>query len=268
MPAQTTGLPTALQTGDCAADCAAGAGLPTELAQLLHISALDVPQVRSPQHPAPWTMARAFQQASATGRGPRRRLRGSRRDRARERRLAARERPLGPSGQRRDRPHGRHVGSHAGLRRAATSWPSPSSTNSASTSRWREVSPHLIRAIIAVEDQRFYTHHGFDLIRIASAASTNVRRGRAAQGGSTITQQLARQSFLTPDKTIRRKLQELILAERIEVLYQKAADPRAVPEQGLFRRRSVRRRSGVARLLRQARLGVVAVRRPRCSPAW
>ena len=85
-----------------------------------------------------------------------------------------------------------------------------------------EVSPHLVHAIIAVEDQRFYTHHGFDLIRIASAALVNVRRGRAAQGGSTITQQLARQSFLTTDKTIRRKLQELILAERIEVLYQKA----------------------------------------------
>jgi penicillin-binding protein 1A len=85
-----------------------------------------------------------------------------------------------------------------------------------------EVSPNLIHAIIAVEDQRFYSHHGFDLIRIASAALTNLRRGRAAQGGSTITQQLARQSFLTTDKTIRRKLQELILAERIEVLYQKA----------------------------------------------
>ena len=85
-----------------------------------------------------------------------------------------------------------------------------------------EVSPHLVHAIVAVEDQRFYNHHGFDLIRIASAALTNLRRGRAAQGGSTITQQLARQSFLTTDKTIRRKLQELILAERIEVLYQKA----------------------------------------------
>jgi 1A family penicillin-binding protein len=84
------------------------------------------------------------------------------------------------------------------------------------------MSPHLIRAIIAIEDQRFYSHHGFDLIRIASAALTNVRRGRAAQGGSTITQQLARQSFLTTDKTLRRKLQELILAERIEVLYPKA----------------------------------------------
>src|SRR6185436_19846487 len=84
-----------------------------------------------------------------------------------------------------------------------------------------DVSPHLVHAIIAVEDQRFYTHHGFDLIRIASAAFANVRRGRAAQGGSTITQQLARQSFLTTDKTIRRKLQELILAERIEWAYEK-----------------------------------------------
>ena len=83
------------------------------------------------------------------------------------------------------------------------------------------VSPHLIRALVAVEDQRFYDHHGFDLMRIGSAALANVRHRRAAQGGSTITQQLARQSFLTPDKTLRRKLQELILAERIESAYAK-----------------------------------------------
>jgi penicillin-binding protein 1A len=84
------------------------------------------------------------------------------------------------------------------------------------------VSPQLVRAIVAIEDQRFYSHHGFDVIRIASAALVNLRRGRAAQGGSTITQQLARQSFLTTDKTLRRKLQELILAERIEVSYEKS----------------------------------------------
>ena len=83
------------------------------------------------------------------------------------------------------------------------------------------VSPNLIRALVAVEDQRFYDHHGFDLMRIGSAALANVRHRRAAQGGSTITQQLARQSFLTPDKTLRRKLQELILAERIESAYTK-----------------------------------------------
>ena len=83
------------------------------------------------------------------------------------------------------------------------------------------MSPNLTKAILAIEDQRFYEHHGFDLVRIASAAVANVRHGRAAQGGSTITQQLARQSFLTPDKTYRRKLQELILAARIERMYTK-----------------------------------------------
>jgi len=87
--------------------------------------------------------------------------------------------------------------------------------------RLSDISPNLIRALIAVEDQRFYEHHGFDLVRIGSAAVANLRSWRAAQGGSTITQQLARQSFLTPDKTMHRKFQELILAERIEGAYTK-----------------------------------------------
>ena len=85
-----------------------------------------------------------------------------------------------------------------------------------------DVSPHLVHALVAVEDQRFYDHNGFDLVRIGAAALTNLRSGRRAQGGSTITQQLARQSFLTPDKTLRRKAQELILASRIERLYTKS----------------------------------------------
>jgi 1A family penicillin-binding protein len=84
-----------------------------------------------------------------------------------------------------------------------------------------QMSPHLIDAIVATEDQRFRDHHGFDLVRIASAAMANQRSRRAAQGGSTITQQLARQSFLTPAKTVRRKIQELILASRIERMYPK-----------------------------------------------
>jgi 1A family penicillin-binding protein len=84
-----------------------------------------------------------------------------------------------------------------------------------------EVSPNLTKAITSIEDQRFYDHHGFDLVRIASAALANVRHNRRAQGASTITQQLARQSFLTPNKSYRRKLQELILAVRLERLYTK-----------------------------------------------
>jgi 1A family penicillin-binding protein len=85
-----------------------------------------------------------------------------------------------------------------------------------------EISPNLVRAILAVEDQRFYDHRGFDVVRIASAALSNMRHARAAQGGSTITQQLARQSFLTSEKTIRRKLQELILAAEIERQFSKS----------------------------------------------
>jgi penicillin-binding protein 1A len=83
------------------------------------------------------------------------------------------------------------------------------------------ISPNLVHAILDIEDQRFYNHRGFDIVRIGSAAIANLRHRRAAQGGSTITQQLARQSFLRPDKTFHRKIQELILAARIEHLYSK-----------------------------------------------
>jgi penicillin-binding protein 1A len=84
-----------------------------------------------------------------------------------------------------------------------------------------EISPNLVHALVAIEDLRFYDHHGFDPFRIVSAGFANIRHRRAVQGGSTLTQQLARQSFLTPDKTLRRKLQELILAGRLERLYSK-----------------------------------------------
>ncbi len=78
------------------------------------------------------------------------------------------------------------------------------------------VSKHVVDAILAVEDQRFYDHGGVDVVRVLGAAVNNLREGRAAQGGSTLTQQLARQSFLTPDKTYRRKLKEVLVAARLE----------------------------------------------------
>jgi len=83
------------------------------------------------------------------------------------------------------------------------------------------VSPNLTHAILAVEDRRFYTHDGVDVIRLAGALLHDVVNNRAEQGGSTITQQLARLSFLTPDKTIRRKLQELVLSRRLERAFTK-----------------------------------------------
>lgn len=87
--------------------------------------------------------------------------------------------------------------------------------------RLDDVSPRVLQAIIAIEDQRFYSHQGYDPVRLVAAAVANVRARRAVQGASTITQQLARQSFLTPDKTLRRKLSEIVLANRIERLFTK-----------------------------------------------
>ena len=78
------------------------------------------------------------------------------------------------------------------------------------------VSKRLVNAILAIEDQRFYDHSGIDVVRVAGAALNNVLEGRLAQGGSTLTQQLARQSFLTPDKTLRRKITEIFVAARLE----------------------------------------------------
>ena len=83
------------------------------------------------------------------------------------------------------------------------------------------ISPHLRRAIVAFEDQRFEDHRGIDYVRILGAAWADLRAGRKAQGGSTITQQLARQTFLTREKRLWRKLREIALAMRIEGMYTK-----------------------------------------------
>ena len=83
------------------------------------------------------------------------------------------------------------------------------------------MSRNLIAAVLSVEDQRFFDHTGVDAIRVGAAVLRNVQEGRRAEGGSTITQQLARQSFLSRDKTYRRKLKEVILATYIESLYTK-----------------------------------------------
>ncbi len=77
--------------------------------------------------------------------------------------------------------------------------------------------PHdLTQAVIAVEDIRFLEHPGLDIIGIARAAWTNLKRGGRFQGASTITQQLARALFLSPERTYQRKIKELILAVKME----------------------------------------------------
>ena len=82
--------------------------------------------------------------------------------------------------------------------------------------------PDLMKhAIWAIEDDRFFQHIGIDPIRLAKAALKNVTSGRKAEGASTLTQQLARALFLTPEKTYTRKIKEMLLALHIERNYTK-----------------------------------------------
>src|SRR5712692_9805557 len=79
----------------------------------------------------------------------------------------------------------------------------------------------LKQAVIATEDARFYSHFGVDPMGIARAVYQNFRRGRIVEGGSTITQQLAKVLFLTPDRSLDRKLKEAVLAIELERRYSK-----------------------------------------------
>ncbi len=80
----------------------------------------------------------------------------------------------------------------------------------------REMSPFIPLAVIAIEDRRFRSHWGVDPLGLGRAVVENLVRGRVAQGGSTITQQLAKNLFLTPDRTLGRKVQEAMLALWLE----------------------------------------------------
>jgi penicillin-binding protein 1A len=84
-----------------------------------------------------------------------------------------------------------------------------------------EIPKYMVDAIIAVEDRKFFSHWGVDIFGIARALVTNVREGRIAQGGSTITQQLARNLFDMYENTLTRKIKEALLAVRIERAYSK-----------------------------------------------
>ena len=85
---------------------------------------------------------------------------------------------------------------------------------------FEEISPHLILAVIAAEDARFYKHHGWDWYGIARAGVMNLKSKRAKQGASTLTQQLARNTFpsqLPPnDRTLDRKVLEIFVGREIE----------------------------------------------------
>ncbi|HEU0069759.1 MAG TPA: PBP1A family penicillin-binding protein [Alphaproteobacteria bacterium] len=85
----------------------------------------------------------------------------------------------------------------------------------------KEMSPYLPQAVMAIEDRRYYSHFGMDPIGVLRALYTNIRHGGVSQGGSTLTQQLAKNLFLTPERTIKRKIQEVLVAFWLESKYSK-----------------------------------------------
>lgn len=86
---------------------------------------------------------------------------------------------------------------------------------------FKDIPDQTKKAFLAIEDIRFYQHNGLDLQRIMGAFWADIKAGKAAEGASTITQQLVKRTFLTPDKTLKRKIQEAILAVELERRYTK-----------------------------------------------
>jgi penicillin-binding protein 1A len=86
---------------------------------------------------------------------------------------------------------------------------------------YEKLPKHLIEAVIATEDRRFFMHNGIDVMGIARAMVVNTTKGRVVQGGSTITQQVAKNVFLTPKRTFERKIQEVLLAFWLEGRFSK-----------------------------------------------
>src|ERR1041385_8118324 len=88
--------------------------------------------------------------------------------------------------------------------------------------RLTDLPDHLTQAVLAIEDRRYYQHHGLDFLRILGALVADVRAGAITQGGSTITQQVAKNVFLSAGRTPLRKLREVAFALVLEGRYDKA----------------------------------------------
>lgn len=87
--------------------------------------------------------------------------------------------------------------------------------------KFDDISLHFINAMVAVEDRRFYKHHGVDIIGIARAMSENIKSKSMQEGGSCITQQLAKNIYFINDNTLSRKIAEIFVAVELEKKYNK-----------------------------------------------
>ncbi len=81
---------------------------------------------------------------------------------------------------------------------------------------YKEIPPHMVQAVVAIEDRRFFEHSGINFVRIAKCAVVDILSHKMSCGGSTLTQQLARGFFLSPDKKITRKLREIMISFQLE----------------------------------------------------
>ena len=104
-----------------------------------------------------------------------------------------------------------------------------------------QVSQTLITAVLDTEDHRFYLHGGFDIPSTIRALAADTS-GSGLQGGSTITQQLVKQTYLTSERTLPRKIKEAVLADRLEQKYTKNQILAGIPQHDLPRQRRVRHR--------------------------
>ena len=107
----------------------------------------------------------------------------------------------------------------------------------------RDIPEQLVQAVLAVEDHRFYEHHGISIRRILSALWQDIKSMSPEQGGSTITTQLARNVFLSHEKTIDRKIWRCVRVPTGAQVHQRR-DPRVLPELDLDGPRRLRRRRG------------------------
>ena len=129
------------------------------------------------------------------------------------------------------------------------------------------VSPWMPKATIAIEDRRFYAHGGVDPQGIARAVVADIQAGKVVQGGSTITQQLVRNLYISNERTVQRKLKEACLAIKLNDAWSKQRILADVPQPGLLRQPRLRHRGGGADLLLEAGERPHPRARRRCSPA-
>ena len=86
---------------------------------------------------------------------------------------------------------------------------------------YEDIPAYAVAAMVSIEDKKFYSHNGIDIKAIMRAAKAMIQNGKVTQGGSTITQQLARNIFLTHEVTMERKLKEMFIAFELEKTYSK-----------------------------------------------